>query len=499
MVCDAEQRVAVVKWLAEFDNIREKRADKAEKRVRFVQIAKLHFEGNLISHLEEYAQSMGPHARWPSLESTSEQLWDLVRMAPWTFADEQGAPCTCERCGEQFASRTKLFNHLRESSCAPAVALVPTTVKQRTLCVTIAYQPCAEPVQEQLARALISLVAETCSGQHATALALSWAVPVGMSASAIVNVAAAHVPKSMLDRVPIEDLAARLNTYLCTSEANGARVVVHSCHSVDRPFTQNRREGERYSAFLPWALLGGSGAGMGTSSIPMRLPRQSVRAGLQPNGARAVWEETSAAAHVAVCVARRLKHAVRWVTANETAVASLLSMGKPGEIKRVRTSVMGDPWADWCRISVSMCQQTPGAIEQLITLIVVLARQELDTDSLSVDEIVGRLRRPLPAFPSEFTVLMSPMLTSYESKLGVSFCGEDEASSPAMKTSIDQAFRCTMEWMRSRERIVQEWGRSLDALSVPEPPAMEDIALNGLVQEAAQGTCMQRNDAPRST
>ena len=41
LVIDAARPVAVVKWLAEFDNFREKRADKAEKLVRFCQIARL--------------------------------------------------------------------------------------------------------------------------------------------------------------------------------------------------------------------------------------------------------------------------------------------------------------------------------------------------------------------------------------------------------------------------------------------------------------------------
>jgi len=47
-------RVAVVKWLAEFDNFRVKRADKAEKRVRFCQVAKLHFsdDASEITYLE---------------------------------------------------------------------------------------------------------------------------------------------------------------------------------------------------------------------------------------------------------------------------------------------------------------------------------------------------------------------------------------------------------------------------------------------------------------
>ena len=66
LVIDSTRPVAVVKWLAEFDNFREKRADKAEKLVRFCQVARLEFRGDQICYLEEYGQSVsGPGARWP--------------------------------------------------------------------------------------------------------------------------------------------------------------------------------------------------------------------------------------------------------------------------------------------------------------------------------------------------------------------------------------------------------------------------------------------------
>ena len=68
LVIDSTRPVAVVKWLAEFDNFREKRADKAEKLVRFCQVARLEFRGEQICYLEEYGQSVsGPGARWPPL------------------------------------------------------------------------------------------------------------------------------------------------------------------------------------------------------------------------------------------------------------------------------------------------------------------------------------------------------------------------------------------------------------------------------------------------
>jgi len=115
-----QARVAVVKWLAEFDNFREKRADKAEKRVRFCQVAKLHFTPDLlVSHLEEYCQSMtSKGVLWPDITGSSpEKLWSQVRMEPGAFLTK-GKPCACEHCGEEFASRRQLFVHLREAAAA---------------------------------------------------------------------------------------------------------------------------------------------------------------------------------------------------------------------------------------------------------------------------------------------------------------------------------------------------------------------------------------------
>ena len=98
----------MVKWLAEFDNFREKRAAKGEKRVRFCQVAKLHFtpDCRTVTHLEEYAQSMtskgarrsqleqhntqsitplSPGVLWPDIEASSAKLWDQVRQEPGAY------------------------------------------------------------------------------------------------------------------------------------------------------------------------------------------------------------------------------------------------------------------------------------------------------------------------------------------------------------------------------------------------------------------------------
>ena len=123
MVLDTERRVAVVMWLAEFDNFRHKREDdSAQKKVRFVQVAKLHFSDDAlqISYLEEYAQgASGRKFNWPSTgideKSTPDSvLRDMLRCEPGAFATI-GKAATCRVCGADFPSRAQLFKHLRQS------------------------------------------------------------------------------------------------------------------------------------------------------------------------------------------------------------------------------------------------------------------------------------------------------------------------------------------------------------------------------------------------
>ena len=83
MVLDVEKNTAVVKWLAEFDNIRFK-MDTEHKRVKFCQMAKLIFNADCtkIQYLEEYAQSTtSARYKWPvSINTaTDAQLWEMVR------------------------------------------------------------------------------------------------------------------------------------------------------------------------------------------------------------------------------------------------------------------------------------------------------------------------------------------------------------------------------------------------------------------------------------
>jgi ketosteroid isomerase-like protein len=195
MVRDADRPIAVVKWLAEFDNRREKRVgDKSNKRVRFCQMAKLFFDGTRIAYLEEYVQGMGGSAvRWPGLQATDEELWAKIRFDP----EKARPPVRCERCSEMFPSRTKLFGHLRETQargdgkpgCMPnAEAAEHNDV---LVCFSLAYS-CKAP-EEHLVRALEALAVDLDVIDDFIPT-LRWAVPPDLTSSAVINVAAAKLP-----------------------------------------------------------------------------------------------------------------------------------------------------------------------------------------------------------------------------------------------------------------------------------------------------------------
>ena len=136
LVIDSTRPVAVVKWLAEFDNFREKRADKAEKLVRFCQVARLEFRGDQICYLEEYGQSVsGPGARWPPLDASEDELAQRIRKR----FKESAVAATCDKCQTPFASRSKLFAHLRATPCGEGVVSRPAVEPTAALCFTVSY------------------------------------------------------------------------------------------------------------------------------------------------------------------------------------------------------------------------------------------------------------------------------------------------------------------------------------------------------------------------
>jgi hypothetical protein len=132
LVLDAERRRATVKWFASFDNAvavrpapggmgqkqKQKVVTETKERVRFVQLAMLHFDDQgKIAYLEEYWHSADKQGcrRWPGDDATEAQRRATIRMEPAAFDGKGQKTATCERCGGVFPSRSKLFGHLRSS------------------------------------------------------------------------------------------------------------------------------------------------------------------------------------------------------------------------------------------------------------------------------------------------------------------------------------------------------------------------------------------------
>ena len=304
MVRDADGPIAVVKWLAEFDNRRENRAEKAHKKVRFCQMAKLIFEecpksrdgsgsGTIpkmkISYLEEYAQGMvGKSYQWPGIDATADELWEKIRFEP----PKPPPPVACNRCGELFPSRTKLFTHIQytdaqneSDGCCICVPNEKAKEKMRMehvlICLSVSYW-CADP-HKQLIRAWKDVSSKLNSGGASKptddpVVVLTWAVPTELSSSAIVNVVTMKLSRIPFEEIGIDLLPKVLNEALMSNVIPGISptenlsllsledgavdvvdekrtMMVHTAGIVNRPCAPERRESEMYAAFIPWEFL----------------------------------------------------------------------------------------------------------------------------------------------------------------------------------------------------------------------------------------------------
>ena len=377
LVLDATRPVAVVKWLAEFNNFREKRADKAEKRVRFCQVARLEFRGDQICYLEEYGQSVsGPSARWPPLDAPEDELAARIRKQ----FKEPAVAATCEQCRAPFASRSKLFAHLRATPCGDGVVSRPKTEPVAALCFTVSY---ASP--PRLQEVLHDVV-----GPHGI---LQWAVPLRIAPAAISNRVAATVPKSRLKDLP--GIVRRLQERL-------PEVVVRGADVADRPFAAERRQAERYIALVPWRCCGAAPAS--AAAFAPAIPN------VQRDGCPTPFASLEAAQHVDDATVARMAHAAR--RAVELKDKGWLKMTKLG---RVRCSAQEAPRAAWTRISISMRQPEPLFVNTLVAVLVAHARGVLVGDALDA-ALASETRPNLTPLPAAFVVLAGPVMTNFESK-----------------------------------------------------------------------------------
>ena len=96
-----------------------------KERVRFVQVAMLHFDDEgKIAYLEEYWHSEDKQGcrLWPDDDATQATRRATIRMEPGAFEGKGSKTAACERCGVAFPSRSKLFGHLRRSGGCDAAA-----------------------------------------------------------------------------------------------------------------------------------------------------------------------------------------------------------------------------------------------------------------------------------------------------------------------------------------------------------------------------------------
>ncbi|OEU19256.1 hypothetical protein FRACYDRAFT_235306 [Fragilariopsis cylindrus CCMP1102] len=441
MVRDADNPIAVVKWMAEFDNRRENRADKTNKRVKFCQMAKLIFEVEegkektmKISYLEEYAQGMlGKNCQWPGIDASvsDNYLWERIRFDP----PKPPPAVACEICGESFPSRTKLFAHIRNTGkcyeaesgryiCVPnSEATKKKHLETVLVCFSLSYT-CRDPERRLIcAWEDISSVATAMDSTDDTnvtqsiddsraLLTLTWAVPLSLSSAAIINVVTMKLPRILVEQIKIESLPDALNKVLtgcnvntktppeesslaCLSlddanvETERDMIIVHTAGLVQRPCAPERREFETYAAFIPWAMLKSQ---TNAHSVPVEEAGKSEDDELEQDEAippklwRIPIEETSAFKFVDADASRRVKRAARLMKNGDQEIYASSQEGPslinavPTLKLKVCTCTMEEPMHHCCKISISVRQPLPGYVERLLALLVAYARSEIRED-----------------------------------------------------------------------------------------------------------------------
>ena len=472
MIRDADEPMAVVKWLAEFDNRRENRAgatsDKTYKRVRFCQMAKLIFEDSKICYLEEYAQSVqGPGVKWPGLDAPDAELWRHIRQDPEPVAEKKTV--LCKRCGAAFPSRTQLFRHLKatemredKSGCIP----IDDEEDSIWICLSLGYTS-NDNLDDIIFGALQDLggnVEGTIEKAVTETDALTWAMLPHWTTSAVVNVASTKMRRSFVNKISVSALPSLLNTKL-----KGTDILVHTVAVVDRPCVPERREFERYEAFIPWTILQEqkydetkkNDGHASTLETPKGWSKQN-------NHRRKPLEETKAGEFVDPAIARRLRDGSRLLKDGGKDLSHFAD--NPEDVKiRIRTCTMEEPFHRFCRISVSMRQPRSGFVESLIGLLIGYARS-----ALTEGELVSAARSlsspctsmqsdgevSAASFPTDFVCLLEPALTRYEGKMKVSLCGSSTDTTEEMTKSLGTMEVAVLSNMENKMSVLQEWMES---------------------------------------
>jgi hypothetical protein len=451
MVRDAAEPIVVVKWLAEFDNRRENRtgatSDKTYKRVRFCQMAKLIFDGSKICYLEEYAQACtGPGVKWPDgfdddSALSDKDLWLRIRLDP-VISKPPAKAIVCSHCGAHFPSKSQLFKHLRslEEEEEQAISV--------WVCLSVGYVSNVN-IGDRLKNALSRLPEEAAVEMDS----FTWVVPPEFAGSAIANVSSIKMSKRYIDSVSIEALPKLLNEEL---RACAQGVLIHTAAVVDRPCIQERREFEKYEAFIPWTVL----QGQDESAIS---PLPSVGCGGWSRSCghkRRPLEETKAAEFCDPDFVKRLRDGARLL--RDCGCCDLDHFAKQ---IRLRACAMCEPWHEYCRISLSV-QNKAGLVEMIIGLLISYGRS-----ILSDEELISAAKSSLGgentseqvamAFPIKYICLLAPFIDKYEGKTGISLCTSSTNVSESMRSSFDEVESATIKIAEKGQDELKRWVAAL--------------------------------------
>lgn len=279
MVVDARQGRATVKWLAEFDNARYDPGAESWTggKIRFVQVALLRFspDRTQITYLEEYMHStVKRRYKWPPqgiTKPSEEDLQAMFRMDEGAFRYSPGISCACQYCGEEFASRTQLFAHLRKGgngTCAldengepgllQAEYLSPSMKRKesrRQVAFTVCYSVGASTTNEiEVKDVLEGAVRAAFPSPSGHNYSVSWAADPSNVRTAIVNVCTMRLCLEVEDiRIQDDEILARVDQAV---KAADKPLRVLWCTSVPRRFTAERALWfERYVALIPLDLV----------------------------------------------------------------------------------------------------------------------------------------------------------------------------------------------------------------------------------------------------
>jgi len=402
-------------------------------------MAKLTFDkDDKICILEEYVQSMtGSGVRWPGIGSEISDEYLVARLKQEEIVPNKA---TCNECKMQFSSRSQLFIHLKstEPNGEGKCVQIQQSIDQCTVwvCMSLGYLN-SDCVEEDIRRAFTESAKELQQTIDTTIDidSLTWAVPPSYSSSAVVNVASIKLSK----QISVESLPSMLNNKLQSSG-----ICIHTAVVVERPCVQDRREFEKYEAFIPWRVLQGQDNQQQDSKQKMSSTCNKGWSKTQ-RGCRKPLCETAAFQYVDPDMAKRLRNGARLLKdCGRTDLGHFADNAQELKV-RIRTSTMEEPWHHLCRISVSMRQSRKGIVERILELLLSYARSAID------DEEVVSLALQLSSHdcnpPSTTTLqqyippvcLLEPDLTKYEGKIGIKLCGN--INNNATKTISKEAER----------------------------------------------------------